>query len=225
MLPFTVDQFFAVFADYNKTIWPAPVIAYVVGGAVVAAAWAAVLPRLVFAALAAMWAWTGIAYHVLFFAPINPAAYAFGALFVVQAGILLLPNSAAKADATTPHRSAVSFVAIGLIAYAMVLYPAFGWLAGHHYPAVPSFGITPCPLTIFTFGVLMLIGAGARWLPAIIPMLWSIIGGTAALMLAVPQDAMLPVAAVVFVAVGRAERRRALTSRPNTRHPPESPYR
>ena len=39
--------------------------------------------------LAAMWIWTGVSYHGLFFAPINPLALAFGALFVVQ-GILFV---------------------------------------------------------------------------------------------------------------------------------------
>jgi hypothetical protein len=31
MLPFTRDQFLAVFAAYNQAVWPAQVVAYVLG--------------------------------------------------------------------------------------------------------------------------------------------------------------------------------------------------
>lgn len=86
MLPFTREQFFAVFADYNAAVWPVQVLAYLAGLAVVAALLrpSPVRHRLVASALAAMWIWTGLAYHGVFFARINPVAIAFGALFVVQ---------------------------------------------------------------------------------------------------------------------------------------------
>ena len=73
-----------------------------------------------------------------------------------------------------------------MIVYAMLLYPAIGALAGQSYPAVPVFGVAPCPLVIFTFGVLLL----ADPLPLrllIVPLLWSLVGGSAALLLQVPQ--------------------------------------
>jgi Family of unknown function (DUF6064) len=31
-LPFTQDQFFAVFENYNRAIWPAQIAAYLLGG-------------------------------------------------------------------------------------------------------------------------------------------------------------------------------------------------
>ena len=37
--------------------------------------------------LAVLWLWTGLVYHVLFFAPINPIATLFGAAFIGQAVI------------------------------------------------------------------------------------------------------------------------------------------
>ena len=37
MLPFTREQFLGVFADYNTAVWPAQVVAYVLGLIVVAA--------------------------------------------------------------------------------------------------------------------------------------------------------------------------------------------
>jgi len=32
MLPFTIEQFLGVFASYNRAIWPAQVLAYLMGG-------------------------------------------------------------------------------------------------------------------------------------------------------------------------------------------------
>jgi hypothetical protein len=77
MLPFTTDQFFGVFASYNTAIWPAQVVAYLLGTAALWAIYAARSwsGRTVAAILAALWVWNGFAYHYAFFAPINPAAY------------------------------------------------------------------------------------------------------------------------------------------------------
>ncbi len=53
---------------------------------------------------------------------------------------------------------------------------------------MPLLGTAPCPTTIFTIGILLLGRWGAvRWL-LVIPLAWSAIGGSAAIMLGVPQD-------------------------------------
>ena len=31
MLPFTIDQFFGVFEQYNQAIWPIHIVAYILG--------------------------------------------------------------------------------------------------------------------------------------------------------------------------------------------------
>jgi hypothetical protein len=82
LLPFTPDQFLAVFAAYNLAVWPAQLVAYLLSLGMVLALlrptrWT---HRIVGAGLGLMWVWTGVAYHALFFAPINKAAHAFAAL-------------------------------------------------------------------------------------------------------------------------------------------------
>jgi len=47
--------------------------------------------------------------------------------------------------------------------------------------------VTPCPTTIFTFGILLCAG-GNRLAVLVIPLLWSVIGGSAAVLWQVPQD-------------------------------------
>ena len=90
MLPFTPEQFLFVFVSYNKAIWPIQIGAYLLGGIAVALLFRKPPggDRAIAGVLAAMWLWTAISYHALFFANINKAAYLFAALFVVQGGYL-----------------------------------------------------------------------------------------------------------------------------------------
>lgn len=194
MLPFTREQFLGVFADYNAAVWPAQVVAYVLG-LIVVAALRRPSPhghRIVAGVLAAMWVWTGVAYHAIFFARINPAALAFGALFVVQ-GVLLLVAAVRRRPPVferpaTGSKGPASVAGWLLVAYAAVVYPLLGQSTGHAYPAQPTFGITPCPLTLFTFGVLLLAAAPVPRRLLVIPLAWSLVGGSAAFTLGVPQD-------------------------------------
>jgi hypothetical protein len=72
-----------------------------------------------------------------------------------------------------------------------------GILAGHAYGELPMFGITPCPVTIFTFGMFLLTTKPIpRWL-LIISFVWSLIGGSAAFLLSVPQDWLLLVSGLI----------------------------
>jgi len=145
------------------------------------------------AVLALFWAWMGIAYHWAFFARINPAAYLFGALFVVQ-GILLAAAAARGSVAFRFRPQARGRLGLGLIAYAMAVYPLIGPALGHGWPRAPVFGVAPCPTTIFTLGLLLWAERAPRGLVAI-PVLWSLVGASAAALLGVWEDLGLIVAA------------------------------
>ena len=87
--PFTADVYFSLFETYNSAIWPAQLVAYVLG---IVAVFLALRPlaaggRIAFAVLSVFWLWNGIAYHLLHFLQINFAALGFGALFALQ-GVL-----------------------------------------------------------------------------------------------------------------------------------------
>src|SRR5450759_4434354 len=91
MLPFTSEQFLAVFVAYNEAIWPIQIAAYLLGAIAVALLFwnPPGADRIIVAIIAAMWLWTGVAYHALFFSAINKAAYIFAALFIAQGGALI----------------------------------------------------------------------------------------------------------------------------------------
>jgi hypothetical protein len=214
MLPFTRAQFFEVFAAYNAAVWPAVILAYslavlalfvVLRGSSKAQLW-------IGAVLALLWAWVGFVYHGFFFSQINPAARVFAAAFVVQAGLFVVHAAfAGGLEFGQAHRFRKAIGAM-LIFYAMVAYPMIGLLAGERYPAMPLFGIAPCPLLIFTFG-LFVWARNARWWLWIVPALWSLVGGSAAILLSVEQDWVLPIAAAVALGVKLADRRQMAVSR------------
>jgi hypothetical protein len=83
------------------------------------------------------------------------------------------------------------------VVFAMLLYPLIGSALGHHYPRTPMFGVAPCPLTIFTFGLFLFVRTKIAWYLYLIPLLWSLIGMSAAISLKVPQDYALVVSGVI----------------------------
>jgi hypothetical protein len=206
VLPFSAEQFFAVFDGYNRATWPAPVLAYLAAFGMVAAALLGRAAPAVAAGLAVLWIWTGLAYHVAHFAAINPAAWGFGAAFAVQGVLLLRAGLRGRLAFGPPRRRIETLAGLALVAYAAVLYPLLTHLSGHAWPAAPVFGVTPCPLTIFTFGILLLTRGRLPLMLLVIPALWSLVGGTAAVLLGVLPDWMLPISALVGTALLRARR-------------------
>jgi hypothetical protein len=209
--PFTADQFLDVFRRYHEAVWPAPVALTILGLFIAFAAYRADLrhswrwARTAMVLLAALWLWTGIAYHKGFLATLTPAGAVFGSLFIAQAGLLLI--SATQNGAWLERASRGSLVTgTLLIVYAFVLCPALGLLLGHRYPFAPSFG-TPCPTTIFTFGIFCLLPASIPRFALAIPVLWAAVGSTAAVELGMREDAGLVVAAIAAIVMIHHETR------------------
>jgi len=201
MLPFTPEQFLGVFVNYNNAIWPIQIAAYVLGAISIASLLrrTRAADRVIAGILAAMWLWTGIAYHGVFFATINRAAYLFGALFVIQGAYLLYSGVHHDRLRFGLGGGPTVWIGAALVIYAAILYPLIGMWTGHVYPEMPVFGVTPCPVTIFTFGMFLLTTQPiSRWL-LVIPFIWSLIGGSAAVFLHLPQDWLLLVSGFITV--------------------------
>jgi hypothetical protein len=86
-------------------------------------------------------------------------------------------------------------MAWGLVAYSLV-YPAINAAQHLSVSRIPTFGV-PCPTTIFTAGFLML-AAPRSWPLAIIPVIWSLVAGSAAVLLDVRADYALPIAGIAL---------------------------
>lgn len=198
MVPFTREVFLGEFARYNEAIWPAQIVAYLL---CLIAVWRVARPfpgsgRLIATVLGLAWVWTGAVYHMTFFAKINWAAPAFGLLFVLQGLLLFVAGTIRGRLAFRFSNSAHGWLGALLIALAMLLYPLAG---APDWPRVAHVGVAPCPTTLFTLGILLLATPRTPWHLLVIPVLWSLIGGSAALVLDIPQDAALPVAALLTI--------------------------
>jgi hypothetical protein len=198
-LPFTVEQFYGVFAQYNDAVWPMQVALSAAGLAVLLLmAWTPPAgSRIIAALLAFLWAWSAVVYNFVFFTRISGSAWVIGA--VLLAGGLWLGWAGAVRDRLHFGWPGDLRGAIGslLVLYALVAYPLIGLAVGHRYPAMPTFGL-PCPVTIFTVGVLLLTTAPVPRSVLVAPAVWGLLGGASAtFLLGVYQDAGLLVAGVI----------------------------
>lgn len=196
--PFTTEQFLEVILRYNQGVWPAQILFY---AAALLLLWLAVRPseesgRWIAALLAFTWAWMGVIYNWLYFTAINPAAWVFGGLFLLQGVAFLTAAFVGDRLAFRFEADAYGITGAAFIAYALVLYPILGALAGHAYPRGPTFGL-PCPTTIVTFGILLWASRPVPIWVVVVPALWSLIGGSAAFQFGIPEDYGLVVAGVV----------------------------
>lgn len=202
-LPFTIDQFLLVFATYNKAIWPLQPLAYLLG---LTALFLVFRPNrysgiIISGILGLFWVVNGLAYHWLFFSAINKGAYLFGALFIIQ-GILLIYSGVYKDRIVYGKNTFWSlFLGVAMMLYALLIYPLLGLIFGHVFPRSPVFGTAPCPTTIFTLGLLILARAETHKKLLLIPLVWSVIGFSAALYLGVKEDIGLMVAGVITLLI------------------------
>ena len=188
-IPFSVEQFFEVFARYNQSVWPMQVILNLLAFAAIVLLFRAGLwqSRFVSAVLSFLWVWMAIAYHFAFFATINPAAWLFGCLFLAGA-LWFVWIGVIKGNIQFHAASGIrSWTGGLLITFALIIYPVLGYLLGHRYPAVPTFGL-PCPTTIFTLGMLLFTVTPVPWSIFVVPLLWAAVGSIAAFQLRVLQD-------------------------------------
>jgi len=197
-LPFTIEEFFGVFREYNEALWPAQV--FLVGLAFAVILLVIKPHRLsgvgVSAILAFLWAWLAVVYHLSFFARINPLAYVFSGVSLAGALTFLWQGIVQRRLRFAWVGGSRAFVGTVLVVFALVLYPTWSWHAGHPYPHMPTFGL-PCPTTIFTIGLLAFLVPPYPRSPFVVPILWCFVGAQAAFLLGVHQDFGLVAAAVV----------------------------
>jgi len=99
-----------------------------------------------------------------------------------------------------------------VVLYALLVYPLLGWSLGHAYPTSPTFG-APCPTTIFFFGMTLLAIESVPVTVVLLPIVWAVIGTSAALQLGMREDFGLGLSAAI-VAIELIRRRVKAMPRP-----------
>ena len=198
-MPFTNDQFFNVFSQYNLAVWPMQIVFYLLGLTALLAAVGQFRfsNRLVVTILTFCWLWMGAIYHLTYFTAINKPAYVFGSVFILQGILFFVDGVVQRKLSFRPWLNGYAIVGGFFMLYGMVLYPVLGYFLGHVFPYAPTFGV-PCPTVIFTFGLLLWTDNKVSKYLLIIPILWSVIGFTAAFQWGVLEDIMLSVPLIYF---------------------------
>ena len=173
----TGEQLLEVFAAYNPQIWPMQFVAYLLGVAAVYLALRKTLlsERGIPAILAFFWLWVALLFWLPSVLQGFTSGYFFVAIFLIQ-GLLFL-NFAIRPRLHFRYQLGLqTWIGLGMVIYAMVGYPLVGSLVGHSYPRMPPFGLTPCPLVTFTFGLLLLSERKAPKVLLILPFFYSLSG-------------------------------------------------
>jgi hypothetical protein len=169
----TGEQLLDAFAAYNQQIWPMHIMAYVLGAIAVFLAfkkslWAS---RVVFGVLAFFWLWVALLFWLPSAGQGFTIGYAFLVLFLIQ-GVLFLIQAIKPGKTFGTHNKFQTIAGVTLIFYVMVGYPLIGSLVGHNYPQAAFIGLFPCPLTLFTFGLLLLTSSVVPIILLVIPAFW-----------------------------------------------------
>jgi hypothetical protein len=206
LLPFDRSALLTLLAHYNDAVWPWQVLwlalAFAALGLLHPDTRGALKTRGVAAILAGLWAWMAVVFHFAFFSTIQPAAWLFGAVSLLQAAALAwygVVHDGFKSSAPVRRMPWRLVAAWTLIAYALLAYPLLGWEQGLRFPATPTFSV-PGPTTIYSVGLMLLAGPAVPRVLFIVPVLWALVGSMAAMTLGLTQDLMLWLAGLAAVA-------------------------
>ncbi len=181
MLSFSLKEFLLVLESYNLDIWPLQIIAYVL---ILLVLFISLKPtkysvKIVLVVLSFFWLFTGIVFCFIYWAPSHIFGYIFGFCCTVQ-GLLIL-YSVIKSDITISSPDKL-YRLIGLlfVLYAVIGYQVLGYYLDHNYPKFFAVGLVPCPTTIFTLGIFLIINKSIPIKYFIIPLMISLGGFLAA---------------------------------------------
>lgn len=196
--PFTTEQFFSVFENYNHSIFPIQIILFFLGVCALIMIGSTIKQKDKFVAgfLGFLWLWIGIAYHIAFFSGINKVAYGFGVLFILQ-GLFISWEGGLLYNLKFEFKTSLqAYFGYFFILYGLIIYPVVGYLIEQNLSQTISIGL-PCPTTILTFGFFLLCDKKFSKYLLIIPSLWAVIGISAVLKLGIYQDSMMLIAAII----------------------------
>lgn len=194
----TLEQFFIVVKDYNLTIRPMQVIAYILGilALILAIKKTKYSSRIISAILVFFWLWVGFIFSSIYFIKVFNMADVYVILFVIQ-GIIFLIFGVFRPNISFRFKPDVySITGIFFIIYAMIAYPIIEYVLGRSYPKILSFGLVPCPTTIFTFSLLLWTDKKFPIFILIIPLFFAI-SGFLAIVLGIWEDIGLMIAGIL----------------------------
>lgn len=202
------EEFFNTLQTYNETVVPVTVLTFALGAVAVflAVRKTKYSDKAISAVLSFLWIWSGVVFFILFYGPaevvflnvtMSGAWYVAGVLWIIQSFIFLLAGVLKSSLSFKLDNDSRSIIGAAMIVYAIILYPLIGFLTGFSYPKYPIFGVAPCPVTIFTFGLLQWTDKKPPIFAAIIPLVWALLGIMPVLALSVYADIGLILSGII----------------------------
>jgi len=199
MLSFSIEEFLLVLESYNLAIWPLQIFAYIL---VVLVLFFSFKPtnyslKIVLSILSFFWLFTAIVFCFLYWATSHIFGYIFG-IFCVLQGFMFL-YSIIKSDITIGSiDKTYTLIGVLFVLYAIMGYQILGYYLGHIYPKFFAVGLVPCPTTIFTFGIFLIINKKIPIKYFVIPLMISL-GGFLAAYNGIYEDIGLVIAGILTI--------------------------
>lgn len=174
-IPFTSEVYYRLIERVNEAFWPLHFVAIILGLAALILAWRG-RSKIALALLAPAWIFSGIVFHLNYYAEINWAAPWFGWAFLTQAALLLL-IAAFRHRQKNPQPAAmvIRLTGAAIAALALVAYPLVAVFHNQGWSQSQSFALHPDPTAVATLGIVLVVLPGGRaWLGLLIPALWCV---------------------------------------------------
>lgn len=190
LLLFSPRTYWRMFELYNVDLWPAQLLAFALGIALLALSrrGGPGAGRGIAVLLAACWLWVAWAFHWQRYAGINWAAGYFAIAFAAQALLLLWLGAFLARLEAVPARGPLRRTTLGIFVFALFGYPLMAPLAGRSWAQAEIFGMAPDPTALATLGMLLLAGRRLSWVLLPIPLAWCLVSGATLWAMASPMD-------------------------------------
>lgn len=207
LLMFAPRTYWRLFELQNQALWPMPVLTTLiflaVGLGLLRRSDTAL--RAGTAALALCWALVAWSFLLQRYAAINPAATVSAGVFAVQAlGLLVLSGASSLRTTAHPLRCGIG---LGLLAWALLLYPLHAMVAGRSLVQAEVFGFAPDPTAIGSLGLLLCANARGRFARGLLGALqgvavaWCVVSAATLWTMGSQQGWVPLIAAVIALAV------------------------
>lgn len=207
-LMFSARTYYRLFERHNAALWPAQVVALLVGAVLFLLLWRRPdqrTARIACGMLATGWLIVAVGYFWLRYATIHTGGRWFAIAFAAQALALLWWGVARSRLELAGKPTAISRIGLGLFLFSILLYPLAGRMLGRPWMQSEVFGLTPDPTALAMLG-LLLVAKRAPWWLWIVPVGWSLFSAMTLWALHAPEAlgmGLVPVFSLVLSVVDR----------------------
>ena len=211
LLLFSPRTYYRLLELYNLAVWPAQLVAAMIGIAIVVSVARGAHDRLRDGLLALCWLWIAWAFHFRHYAQINWMAPWFASAFAFQALLLVALGVLARRLVFRPASGRERGTAASLVAIVVLGYPLLAPLAGRVWTSAETFGAAPDPTAIATVATMALIGGRMRWLLLVVPLLWCAVAAATLWTMGTPEALVVIAATLLALWPAIRGKRRVLT--------------